>query len=155
MMEEKPFDKKRSTHSLPIWLMEKSQELFSECIPVMEKYLLCDVEPQQLNDLEEFQEWLLDKSDDDQNLPNSSREQACDLAVETWTDYQLDSGDTDLTSKQVMQYLVGANDWWRAQWETDPQQAQNLLMSLTKDYSHRDSIDESITRLLSLAGMRK
>ena len=144
-------DQPAANNDLPLWLLNTVEECCCDQKSVVQKYYIGNhsIEPE----LNEFQDWLVqeqqhDELDDDQTPGDD--QSAKDQARSSYQDYQQQDDDPQQALDQTLKFLIGNNDWWRSQWESDPDQAQQDLRDLVWDES---PADPELTRMKKLAGM--
>jgi hypothetical protein len=76
---------------------------------------------------------------------------AHDLARSSYQDYSHEEDGPEHALKSTLTFLIGSNDWWRQQWEQDPDHTQQQLKDLVQPQD--EELDPDLDRMKTLAGM--
>jgi len=134
---------------LPAWLLSTAETCCGDQVPTLQKYYRGTASP--APELDEFQDWLVSEEMTDPLTDIHDDETAAhDLAHSSYQDYRHESDSDEQALKNTLTFLIGSNDWWRQQWENDPDETQQQLRDMVQP---EDDHDPDLDRMKTLAGM--
>jgi hypothetical protein len=134
---------------LPAWLLSTAETCCGDQVPTLQKYYRGTASP--APELDEFQDWLVSEEMTDPLTDIHDDETAAhDLAHSSYQDYRQESDSDEQALKNTLTFLIGSNDWWRQQWENDPDETQQQLRDMVQP---EDDHDPDLDRMKTLAGM--
>lgn len=134
---------------LPAWLLSTAETCCGDQVPTLQKYYRGTSSP--APELDEFQDWLVSEEMTDPLTDIHDDETAAhDLAHSSYQDYRHESDSDEQALKNTLTFLIGSNDWWRQQWENDPDDTQQQLRDMVQP---EDDHDPDLDRMKTLAGM--
>jgi hypothetical protein len=135
---------------LPAWLLATAETCCGDQVPTLQKYYRGTAAP--ALELNEFQDWLVSEEMADPDADIHDDETAArDLAQSSYQDYRYQEDSDEHALKNTLTFLIGSNDWWRQQWENDPDHTQQQLKDLVQP--EHEPIDPELDRMKTLAGM--
>jgi len=138
-----------SSPGLPAWLLSTAETCCGDQIPTLQKYYRGVASP--APELDEFQDWLVsEEMTDPVSEIHDDETAAHDLAHSSYQDYKQEADSDEHALKDTLQFLIGSNDWWRQEWENDPDHTQQQLKDIVQP---DDDVDPDLERMRTLAGM--
>jgi hypothetical protein len=135
---------------LPAWLLATAESCCGDQVPTLQKYYQGATSP--APELDEFQDWLVSEEMTDPLTDIHDDETAAhDLARSSYQDYSHEEDGPEHALKSTLTFLIGSNDWWRQQWEQDPDHTQQQLKDLVQPQD--EELDPDLDRMKTLAGM--